>query len=259
MFSNTYPLFKPGRILKIEMLEELRDFPREILDISLRNYSSGIISGCNIEVNNDYITVTKGIIKYQDMIYILKEDYTIPYESTNQIQVLKIRFLGETINKDFIKLGSQIFLDDKLETNIDEMELCRFKLKRGAKLRNNYVDFRDISTEYDTVNIINCPFSSYENSTLSPKILRRFGQEVLKCNTNNPLDISFAMMCIQSKEAIDRELIISYIEPRLKTSLRETSNHYLYNKLLEILESIKDGNGGKEKQERLRYKTILVD
>lgn len=259
MFSNTYPLFKPGRILKIEMLEELRDFPREILDISFKEYCNGIISGCNIEVNNDYIIVTKGIIKHQDMIYILKENYTIPYESTNQVQVLKIRFLGETINKDFIKLESEIFLDDNLQINMDEMELCRFKLKKGARLRNNYVDFRDMSTEYDTVNIINCPFSSYGTSTLSPKILRSFGKEVLKCTNISSFDISFAMTCLQSKEAIDSELTKTYIESKLKTIIRQSSNDCLYNKFLEILDTIKDGNSSKGREERLRYKTILVD
>lgn len=259
MFSNTYPLFKPGRILKIEMLEALRDFPKEFIDINLEKYSNGILSGCDIEINDDYMIVTKGVIKHQNTIYVLKENYTIPYESNNNTQILKIRFLGETINKDFIKYDTEIFLDDNLDVNRDEMELCRFKLKRGARLRANYVDFRDMSTEYDTVNIINCPFSAHEVSSLSPKILRNFGKEVFKYNPTNPLDISFAMICLQSKDVIESDLLKGYIESRLKISFREFSNDYIYNQLLNILEELMEGNNDCEKQNRSRYKRILVD
>ncbi|OOM73567.1 hypothetical protein CLPUN_44630 [Clostridium puniceum] len=48
MFENRYPLFNSGRLLKIEMLEELRNFPREFLDVQLKGYSDGIIYGCDI-------------------------------------------------------------------------------------------------------------------------------------------------------------------------------------------------------------------
>lgn len=259
MFSNTYPLFKPGRILKIEMLEELRDFPREILDISFKEYSNGIISGCNIEVNNDYIVVTKGIIKHQDMIYILKENYTIPYESTNQVQVLKIRFLGETINKDFIKLESEIFLDDNLQVNIDEMELCRFKLKKGARLRNNYVDFRDMSTEYDTVNTINVPYSAYGESSLNPDILRQFARELLKSNVSEAWDISFGMTCIQSRDTVQKEIIMSYLLYKLCIEKKDYSNEELYLYLLDVLNKESNGQAAGERRRSGRFKTILID
>ena len=35
-----------------------------------------------------------------------------------------------------------------------EFELCRFHLRRGAKLRDTYTCFQDMITEYDTVNLI---------------------------------------------------------------------------------------------------------
>ena len=74
LFENNYPLFNSGRLLKIDMLEELRDFPREFFDIRLKEYSNGIISGCDIDVTDDFIDIKKGIIKYQDVLYLLKED-----------------------------------------------------------------------------------------------------------------------------------------------------------------------------------------
>ncbi len=33
MFKNVYPLFERKRLLKKEMLENIRDFPRDIVDI----------------------------------------------------------------------------------------------------------------------------------------------------------------------------------------------------------------------------------
>ena len=50
MFKNIYPLFERKRLLKKEMLENIRDFPRDIFDIFFRNYSDGILTGCDIEV-----------------------------------------------------------------------------------------------------------------------------------------------------------------------------------------------------------------
>ncbi|WP_027624796.1 hypothetical protein [Clostridium lundense] len=259
MFQNNYPLFNSGRILKIEMLEELRDFPREILDINFKDYSNGIISGCDIEVNNDYIIVTKGIIKHQDMIYILKKNYTIQYESTNQVQVLKIRFLGETINKDFIKLESEIFLDDDLQISKDEMELCRFKLKKGARLRTSYVDFRDMSTEYDTVSIINVPYSAYGESSLNPNILRKFGRELLRCNVSEAWDISFGMTCIQSRDIIQKEVIVSYLIYKLGIEKKDYSNEELYLYLLDVLNRENNGQTVNDERRNRKFKTILID
>ena len=48
MFKNIYPLFERKRLLKKEMLENLRDYPRNIFQILYQSYSDGILSGCNI-------------------------------------------------------------------------------------------------------------------------------------------------------------------------------------------------------------------
>lgn len=259
MFFNKYPLFNRGRILKLEMLEQLRDFPRDFIDILLGEYSDGIISGCNIKVNQDSIVVSKGIVKHNNIIYILKDDYILPYEYTNNTVILKIRFLSETKNNDFIRYGTEMVIDDNLDIQRDEMELCRFKVKMGAKLRVDYVNFEDMSTEYDTVNIINSPFAAYEKSSLSPKILRCFAKEAFQYNLTNALDISFCMMCLQSTKVIERDLIINYIEARLKILLRDYSNEQIYGYLLMILQDIKQGKQVVSNHGRSSYKKILVD
>lgn len=259
MFENKYPLFNEGRLLKIEMLEELRDFPREFFNVQFSGYSDGIIYGCHMDVTDDHIVVKKGIIKYQDTLYLLKEEKKIQYECNNKLMTLKVKFLQTVNEKDFIKNSTEVYLSEKSELEVNEIELCRFKLRTGAKLRINHLDFNDLSTEYDTVNIINVPYAAYGDSSLNPEVLRRFGRELLECNLNEPWDISFAMMCVQSKEAVQKEIIISYLLYKLNIETKDYKNIDLYYYLLDVLKSAKDGAGSHGRRGTGRFKKILID
>ncbi len=306
MFENNYPLFNKGRLLKIDMLKELRDFPRELSDINFKNYSDGIIKGCDIEVTADFINVKKGLIKHNNTLYLLKENAHIPYECNNKLTILKVKFLPETKDSDFLRNSAEIYLDENIELkedemeicrfqlrsgarlrnnhvdfndkdsdflrnsaeiyldeNIelkeDEMEICRFQLRSGARLRNNHVDFNDLATEYDTVNIIHAPYAALEESSLCPKILRRFGSELLKCNVKESWDIAFGMHCIQSKEPITKEIIVDYLMYKLNITEKNYSNEDLYFYLLEVLNKAKDGSGSGEHHGRMGFRKILID
>lgn len=258
MLIYEYPLFNQGRILKIEMLNELRDYPRELTDILFGQYSNGIIQGCELKINNNYIVVKKGLIKHDGIIYVLKKDKMIPYENTENTVMLKVRFRGETKNSDFIRYESEIIIDDDLNIQSDEIELCRFKLKKGAKLRAEYISLEDMSTEYDTVNIINSPFAAVERSSLSPYILKQFAKEAFQNNLTDAFDISFCMMCLRNGEVLERELIINYIAARLKVRNKNYSNEEIYQFLLRILGDIRNGREN-FKASRIDYKKIIVD
>ena len=174
MFSNIFPNFGKGRILKKEMLENLRDFPRNFFDIYFKNHSNGIIAGTDIHIGGNNITVRSGIIKHNGRIYMLTDEYEFPYYNTNKEVVIKVKFLGDSSEGDFSTYKTKIFLDDVIEKSEDELELGRFKLREGAILRSVYTDFYDFETEFNTVNIINAEYSGYGKSTLSPDILRYF-------------------------------------------------------------------------------------
>lgn len=259
MFENRYPLFSSGRLLKTDMLEELRNFPREFFNAQLKGYSNGIISGCDMEVSDNYITILKGIIKYEGMIYLLKKDTKIEYTCNNRLMALKVKFLPQRDEGDFEVNSTEIHLDERIETEENEIEICRFKLRVGAKLRINHVDFVDLNTEYDTVNTIYAPYSAYGESSLNPEILRRFGRELLECNLSEPWDISFAITCVQSKEAIQREIIVSYLAHKLNIEIKNYSNEELYNYLLNVLQSAKDGSSGHGRRGNGKFKKILID
>ncbi len=53
MFRNIYPLFERKHLLKKEMLDNLRDYPREIFNMLYQDYSDGILSGCRLEVRGE--------------------------------------------------------------------------------------------------------------------------------------------------------------------------------------------------------------
>lgn len=259
MFLNTYPLFNRGRTLKIEMLEQLRDFPRDFINILLEQYSDGIITGCELSVNNHYLVIAKGIVKHGGTLYMLKESCSVAYESTNTTVMLKIRFLDETKNNDFIRSGTEIFIDDDLDIKTDELELCRFKAKTGARLRVDYINFEDMSTEYDTVNLINSPFAAPAKSSLSPSILKTFAKEAFKYPITNALDAAFCMQCLQTQETLNREMIQNYLSARLRQELREYSNEEIYKYLLQILGDISQGRERSQGNRSFGGRSIMVD
>lgn len=259
MFENKYPLFNSGRLLKIEMLEELRDFPRGFFDAQFKGYSDGIISGCSLEVSDNYIRILKGIIKYDGVIYLINKESKIEYTCNNKLMILKVKFLPEMLENDFRINSTEISLTENLEFEENEMEICRFKLRVGAKLRINHKDFADLSTEYDTVNTIYAPYAAYGESSLNPEILRRFGREALSCNLSEAWDIAFAMLCVQCKETIQKEIIVSYLVNKLGIEKKEYGNEELYDYLLEVLRSVKDGRDRNGHRGSGRFKKILIE
>lgn len=259
MFIGNYPKFNEGRILKSGMLESLRDYPREIMKIKYGKCSDGIIAGCDIEVMDNFIVVKEGIIKFGKNIYILKKDYPIKYANNNVLTSLKVKFLPEHDEGDYVRIEAEIFMTEDITIKDGEMELCRFKLREGARLRREYVNFIDFSTEFDTVNIINAPFAAIGESSLSPYILRTFGREMLKYDLTESFDINFACLCVQSRDTIEKDIIVSYIKSKLNITDGEYTNEQLYNYLVQILESVSNGQGSQGTRSKGRYKKIFID
>ena len=51
MFCYETPQFKKKRLLRAEMLEQLRDYPRDYLEIMYAGYSDGVLCGCGLVLN----------------------------------------------------------------------------------------------------------------------------------------------------------------------------------------------------------------
>ena len=256
MFKNKFPEFQRGNILKQEMLENLRDYPRDFLKLYFNDYSNGIISGAQLVVDKQQIYITKGLIKFNQRIYFLKEVISLEYNSTNQTIIIKIKFSDFKKQNDFKLYQSNLFLDNQPRLKENELELGRFKLREGAQLRAEYEKFKDFKIEYNTINLIQVKYSAQGKYTLHPLIIKKFAQILLN-RSNKVLDNFFAMQCLNSK-VVSRKLIVSYLLKRLDITKKEYNNLELYNFLAEILADLSSVKEFKQ-QQRVKQNKIIVD
>lgn len=256
MFQNTYPVFEAKRLLKKDMLDNLRDFPRELFDLQYQGYSDGILTGCDIKGTGTGLTILPGILYYKSVPYFLNKQYPIPYRAEGELVYVKVHFWDKAIGAGGEEFFSQVIVDGQEPDAEQELELARFKLQPGARLRSEYVDFYDYETEFDTVNRIHAPYAAPEHSGIWPRILKNFAKELLRNHVNNPWDSAFCLSCLQLTEAMPYEAVRAYLNARQGQD-REYTNIQVYSALKRILRE----SGSKEKEpERSREKegTLLM-
>lgn len=260
--QHIYPAFERGRIMKKELLWALRDYSYSALQLQYADYPAGIISGCGIRIEDNCLCIKPGIIKCQDFIFLMTEEEKVNYSPTKCCVSLKFCLIEREVLSDYIRYVTEFALDENLERKPNELELCRFKLKEGARLRTEYKDFFDIQTEYDTVNLANATWASAGGNTLSKEVTDYFAQKVLECESADDKDIRFAYLLLQSKEAINFEILKDYISRKTREKGKEMSinSETAFQKLEEILEGIRQGTDlygqGKTRQDS---RMIILD
>jgi hypothetical protein len=242
MFEYKLPLFNPAPLRK-EILESVRDLA--LLEQSARygDYSDGVLAGCGLFERDMNIGVTGGLVKFGGRVYVLSDKADVPYRPTDAWTVLKIQFGGEEKSRDFLRFAGGLTLDESTNILPNELELGRFKLKRGSRLRTEYVDFSDMETEYDTVNLIHVPYAGIGEATLSPTILMYFAREAYSLVTE-PADIAFCCTCLAENGVMSRESIVRYLSRHSESGGESAGNHYLHRCLAQILADLKDQNPG---------------
>ena len=257
MNEQKYPQFELLHILRTEALCAVRDCAFETLPLYLSSHGAGIVSGCDFVTTKDLITLNAGLILYDNFLYRITEPMSVHYAPTEEYILLKLIFEPKRKTELFLQRDIRIELSADMNLAANEMELCRFKLKKGAILRTKYTDFIDRSTEFDTVNTINAPYSAVGGSTLSPDILRAFASEAKDYSLDSE-DFSFCLAALSGK-ILNAEQISFYIERRLKIELTDRDNQTLYDKLCLILRDIKNGGRREIFSARRRRKEIMVD
>ena len=240
MNEQKYPQLERLHILRTEALCSIRDRAFETLPLYLNSYSDGIVSGCQLITNRDSITLREGIIRHDNFLYLITEPMSIAYEPTNELMLLKIIFNPPLETENFIERGVELELSTNVEISDSEMELCRFKLKKGAVLRFKYTDFFDRATEFDTINIISCPYSSIGASTISPDITTAFALACVDYELD-PIDYQFCLAAL-SGTIMTAEQLKFYISHRLNIESENWSNAQIYDYLCLILEDITEGS-----------------
>jgi len=256
--EQNYPQFERLHILRTEALCSIRDRAFDTLPLIFENYGNGIISGCRPITAKNLITLGAGVILHNNFLYLIKEPMHVEYAPTEEYMLLKIIFEPELTTENFLRRGVHLILTPDLNLSEYEIEICRFKLKKGAVLRTNYTDFFDRATEFDTVNTINVPYAAKGGSTLAPEILRAFADEVKNFSLENE-DYNFCLAALSGK-ILNSAQIIFYIERRLKIELPAfVTNQTLYENLCLILNEIKGGRRREILGTRRRRREIMVE
>lgn len=241
MFQNTYPVFEAKRLLKKEMLENLRDFPRNLFGLQYQDYSDGILTGCDIKGTETGLTILPGILYYKSVPYFLDKPYPVPYRAEGEPVYVKVHFWDKAIGAGGEEYLSRVTVDGREPDAEQELELARFKLQPGARLRSEYVDFYDYETEFDTVNRIHVPYAAPDHPGIWPRIFKSFANELLKHPVNNSWDSAFCLNCLQLTGAMPYEAARAYLNARLGQD-REYTNLQVYGALKRILRE----SGGRE-------------
>lgn len=256
MFQNTYPVFEAKRLLKKDMLENLRDFPRNLFYLQYQNYSDGILCGCAVEGREAGLTILPGILCYKGIPYFLDKPYQVSCKAEGRLTYIKVHFWDKTIGNGAEEYSTQILVDEEPPDAEQELELGRFKLQPGARLRTEYVDFYDYETEFDTVNRIYAPYAAPDHPGIWPQICRCFAGELLKRRVAEPWDSAFCLGCLQLKEAMPYEAVRAYLNMRLKQE-QEYTNAQIYGALKKILRET-EGRGVEPERSDRRDGTVLM-
>jgi len=258
MFKNIYPVFERKRLLKIEMLNNMRDFPREMFQILSKDISNGIVAGAELKVTDRYLIICPGILIWCGIVYMMEEELKLPYEPMEKMAYLKVKFMKEQQGTEGIEYLTSVYIDDTSADNRCELELGRYKLLAGAKLRDAYTDYDDYSTEYDTLNRIHVPFASAGRSTIWSEILKVFAVTMMKYDMNNPWDCAFCLQCLQLRQGMPYEEIKGYLNARTGNIDKEYSNLEIYQELRKILYNVSGTIRGQNRESRQEEMILLI-
>ena len=214
MFEYVYPQFQSKRLLRAQMLEEIRDYPLRYLKLSHEGFAQGVAAGCRVTWSGGELTVGRGIIYKEKQFYFLEEPYTLDCGALDRVRFLKVRLLPENRSPGQVKGVGEIVLEERPADDAFELELCRFRLQEGARLRDRHENFADFSTEYDTVDYTYAPWSGREESTLNPLLLRQYAAELLRRPEQVSLDLAFAMAVLAQGGQVCARAVKEYIRGR---------------------------------------------
>ncbi len=247
------PLFSKGRVLKRESLEALRDFPGGLAKLGLSDWTDGVLYGFDIsyeetagEPGNGAVRITSGAVWYQGQV-VLTETEKIPFRAYEQQITVCLTLYPGNYTEDFFIRPLELRLKNG-EPGNNEMELGRFRLSEGARLRKDYRDLRDCRTTYNTLDITQIPYAGPGGVTVSPVLLRMFARMVMENMDATDTDMQFALLCL-SHPPVSRECLLRYVCRRLGEPFRELSHAEIFERLVRIAGAGGRGMGQQRRKE----------
>lgn len=246
MQNYAEPLFRKGRVLKKESLEALRDFPGGLAKLALSDWADGILYGFDITYENERVTVCAGAVWYEGQV-VLTQAEQIAFHAFEQQITVCLRLYPAASTEDFYTRQLELRLKNG-EPGGNELELGRFRLSEGARLRKDYRDLRDCRTTYNTLDVTQIPYAGPGGVTVSPVLLTMFARMVLDHTDVPDTDVQFALLCL-NHPPVSRECLLRYICRRLGEPYRELSHSEIYERLVRIAGSGGHGLGRQRQKE----------
>ena len=152
MFRREEVKFRSHTVLKATMLSLSCKAPMEYMKLQYSGWADGLLCGAEIIVGDNELTVQPGIILYQGNMFRMTESTQISYKANGRTMKLRLHF-GECKETEAGKFyEADLSLTEETERRAGDMELVRFCLQEGAELRDQFKNFEDIGTQFNTLN-----------------------------------------------------------------------------------------------------------
>lgn len=250
------PHFQEGAILRASTLQTLCDYTYLQGELQRKGFSDGIISGLELHSTTGELHLGTGVFALHGSIFYLEQPMILSCIPNERQMIVKLR---ETMVQEVKNYREHHFslVQEEAEAGENEVELCRFTLQVGASLRYQYADFRDVSTEYDTINLQYAQYSGYGRTTVHKHLLTMFAEELLLCRNLSSLDENFALLCLSQGHPLNFAGISAYINMKIKETVQNQGE--AYDKLLQILQQAQGEQGDAPQEKKETRPRILID
>ena len=256
--TKCMPKFSSGIILQADKLQNLADQTLLLPSLMAHGYTDGVVSGLDIIEKDGNIVVSKGVVRVHGAMFLMDEEMAIQYQPTNRTTFLKLCYL-ERVTAPSGTTHTFTLGTSETVAGEDEIELCRFKLQEGARLRYVYDDFEDLNTEFDTINIIRAVYSGKDSPALNIKILKIFAKEMLSLKPVEGIDTFFCIQILGMNDVMHMEGVLAYLEIKTGESLDVISNYKVYKGLLGVLQQERSKTRVEKKKKIVPQKKIFID
>lgn len=245
MINKNIIEFKSGTLLTKEMLQSMYDYPIDILNCLYSSYSNGILSGFDVIKRDEEYYITSGLIKIDNCIYIMKEDFKLNtlFCNLEESTVYNIVFVQvfNGINENGVKKFS---LEILLENMVNDKENIKFRFgsfKCGRDSKLELPRTVDSLFENNVLNLIKGDYAQNNESTYHPLIFRCILGYLKDKKNKNMLDY-LMINEISKNNVLTLQIMKIYIEEQGFSS----ENLDREELLQKFIESIKHNENKKE-------------
>jgi len=191
------PTFEKGSILKQNMLEAMRDYPRNVVNLVYAQFGDGIIDGFDISVlEENKLLVSPGIVKVDGIVFFSTDEQVIDQHDDNNYVYIEVKN-NDTV--DGIEYCIEINQSSTQQTN--KVELFRYTKNAELSMLQNCDDL--FTPPINRINRIYSNNSYIGGTSLCPEYFKVYAREVLRSPNAQIADIAFSYVCLNGIRDID--------------------------------------------------------